>query len=174
MSTNTLPIPFRCAPAIIAVAALMAAGWASPAASQALADRMLKRINDVRREHSVAPVKEDAKLKQAALEHSKDMAEHDVFGHEGSDGAQLETRLKRVGFDYKVFAENVAGGLGSPEATVDAWMESPEHRKNLLNVQVCRIGVGYVHAPNDNGKITYKHYWTVVLARPPGPFCPLN
>lgn len=144
------------------------------AADQDFVERMVKRVNEIRREHNVAPVRENPKLSRVAQVHAEDMARHEFFGHRGSDGSRLEDRLKRVGFDYKVVAENLAGGLASPELTVDSWMESSEHRRNMVDVQLCRVGVGYVHVPGDAGKVAYEHYWTLVLARPTGPFCPLD
>lgn len=139
-----------------------------------VATRMVKRINEIRKEHKLAPVAANLMLARAAMGHATDMARNDLFGHRGSNGSRLEDRLDRVKFKYKLAAENVAAGLDSPEATVDSWMDSTGHRRNLLNPNMCRVGVGYAFLPKDPGKITYKHYWTVVLARPPGPFCPLK
>ena len=136
-----------------------------------LAARMIERINQIRKEHNLAPVAGNRKLARAASIHASDIARNDLFGHRGSDGSRLEDRLKRVAFKFKLAAENVAGGLQSPEATVDAWMDSTGHRRNLLNPNMCRVGIGYAFVPNDKGRVTYKHYWTLVLARPPGPFC---
>ena len=139
-----------------------------------LAARMIDRINQVRKEHNLAPVAANRLLARAAALHTSDIARNDLFGHRGSDGSRLEDRLQRVGFKFRLAAENVAGGLKSPEATVDAWMDSTGHRRNLLNPNMCRVGIGYTFVPDDTGRVTYKHYWTVVLARPPGPFCPVK
>ena len=43
-------------------------------------------------------------------------------------------------------AENIARGNVSAERIVAAWMKSPGHRKNILNGQLTKIGVGAVHA----------------------------
>ena len=139
-----------------------------------LAKRMIERINQVRKEHNLAPVAANRQLARAAGMHASDIARNDLFGHRGSDGSRLEDRLDRVGFKFKLAAENVAGGLDSPEATVDAWMDSAGHRRNLLNPNMCRVGIGYAFVPVDKGRVKYRHYWTLVLARPPGPFCPVK
>lgn len=44
--------------------------------------------------------------------------------------------------------ENLAGKIKTPEKVVDAWMNSPGHRKNIMNPQYSQIGVGYVSSGN--------------------------
>lgn len=133
--------------------------------------RMVAQINAVRKAHNVSPVAANALLMRAAQDHTNDMVRNDLFDHRGSNGSRVGDRLKGVEFKYKLAVENISGGLESPEATVRHWLDSAAHRRNLLNPNMCRVGVGYAHDPQDGGKVTYKHYWTMVLARPPGPFC---
>lgn len=162
--------------AAIAAVYLIVSGPAPAAADSVNArlDRMYKLINEIRKKHNLGPLNANPKLSLAAANHSKDIAEHDLFGHRGSDGSRLEDRLKRVGYNYKLAAENVAGGHESPEKTVDSWMNSTGHRRNMLDPNMCRIGLGYAFLKNDGGAHTYHHYWTIVLVRPPGVFCPVN
>ena len=164
--------------ALAAIAAVYLVLLGSPPAAadsvNARLDRMYKLINQIRKKHNLGPLMANAKLSLAAANHAKDIAEHDLFGHRGSDGSHLEDRLKRVGYKYKLAAENVAGGLESPEKTVDSWMNSAPHRHNMLDPNMCRIGLGYAFLKDDGGVYTYHHYWTIVLARPPGAFCPVN
>lgn len=133
--------------------------------------RMYKRVNEIRKEHNLGPVRPDKKLSLAAANHSKDIADHDLFGHRGSDGSRLGDRLRRVKFKFKLAVENVAAGYESPEKTVESWLNSPGHRRNMLDPNMCRIGLGYSFLRNDDGRYAYRHYWTIVLARPPGAFC---
>jgi uncharacterized protein YkwD len=44
------------------------------------------------------PLALDASLTQAALEHSRDMADHDAFDHRGHDGSTPSVRVERAGF----------------------------------------------------------------------------
>ena len=50
----------------------------------------------------------NARLTEAARGHARDMAEHDKLTHDGSDGSDPETRIKRAGYVYKEIGENVA------------------------------------------------------------------
>lgn len=55
---------------------------------------------------------------------------------------------------FQTAAENLAAGQRTPKEVVNAWMNSPGHRANILKKEVSEIGVGYVNG----GK--YGHYWT--------------
>ena len=59
--------------------------------------------------------------------------------------------MKSFGISYKTAAENIAKGQATPQAVVNAWMNSAGHRANILNSSYTKIGVGYVKSGN---------YWT--------------
>jgi uncharacterized protein YkwD len=58
---------------------------------------------------------------------------------------------KNFGIRYKSAGENIAKGQPSPEAVVNAWMNSSGHRANILNSTFTHIGVGYASGGS---------YWT--------------
>ena len=62
--------------------------------------------------------------------------------------------LKQFGISYKTAGENIAMGQRNPKEVVNSWMNSEGHRKNILNGNFTKIGVGV--AQNSNGQI----YWT--------------
>ena len=59
--------------------------------------------------------------------------------------------MKSFGITYNTAGENIAMGYSTPEAVVDAWMNSEGHRANILNSSYKEIGVGYIADGN---------YWT--------------
>lgn len=59
--------------------------------------------------------------------------------------------IKDFGLSYRTAGENIAYGQRTPQAVVNAWMNSNGHRANILNTSYTQIGVGYV----SNG-----HHWT--------------
>jgi uncharacterized protein YkwD len=82
----------------------------------------------------------DERLMRAAMAHARDMAANHYFAHEGIDGSTLTDRLRIVGFDWTVAAENIA--LNSDERHAhDALLHSPEHRENILDPRVRYVGV---------------------------------
>jgi uncharacterized protein YkwD len=102
-------------------------------------------------------------LIEVAGAHSQDMAMHRFIGHEGSDGRTPAQRVQDAGYRFRIVAENVAAGRLTPESAVQGWMESPEHRANMLNCALRDTGVGVVEAPDDP---TYAIYWTQLFATP--------
>ncbi|MEU9506447.1 CAP domain-containing protein [Micromonospora sp. NPDC048170] len=100
----------------------------------------------------------DDKLTTAAQRHSQDQADNRNMSHTGSDGSSAGTRLDRVGYSWRTYGENVAWNQKTPAAVMDAWMNSPGHRANILNCAFTEIGVGVA---SSNGP-----YWTQVFAAP--------
>lgn len=107
---------------------------------------VLKLVNEERAAHSLQPLKMDKDLKKAAKIRSKEVTT--VFSHTRPDGSRCFTVCSKAN------AENLAAGQKTPEKVVTAWMNSPGHRKNILNPNYSIIGISY--KKTDNG---YKTYW---------------
>jgi uncharacterized protein YkwD len=96
-------------------------------------------------------------LQKAARAHSKEMIAEDRFAH-----GNVGERLRRCGYRWSTYGENIAGGSGSyrnPENRFKVWMNSSGHRANILNKNVREIGIGAYTR-------TYKSYsnWTMWTA----------
>lgn len=93
-------------------------------------------------------------LNLAAQNHSQDQANRRTMSHTGSDGSSLATRMARAGYvGWTRISENVAYGQPDVVTVMNAWMNSPGHRANILG-QVTAVGFG--QARGSNGRI----YWT--------------
>lgn len=128
--------------------------------------RVVELTNIERRKAGLPALKYDPALAAAAEKHSVDMAMRDYFDHEGADGSSPSERVSATGYEWSFVAENIHGGSDTPEEAVKSWMNSPGHRKNILNPKAQEIGVGYYYLANDGGDIKDKHYWTQVFAKP--------
>ncbi len=125
--------------------------------------------NRIRVEAGLAPLKLHEALRTAARQHAQDMAENNFFDHIGSDGSTLVDRINRVNYPNWLYAaENIAAGFARPADVVQAWLDSPYHRANLLHPDLKEIGVGYAYDPNDQANVRlwdgsiggpYYHYW---------------
>jgi uncharacterized protein YkwD len=107
-------------------------------------------VNDERARFGESALTEDPRLTSVAVGHSRDMDALDYFAHVSPDGQTLLMRVQASGFipngnvGYTI-GENIAWGtlsLGTPRAIVQAWMESPGHRANILNGSFHYTGVG--------------------------------
>src|SRR5262249_17896287 len=100
-------------------------------------------------------------LARVAQAHAQDMADNDFFDHTGSDGRSTFQRLRDAGYNYRLAAENLAAGAATPAEAVALWMQSPDHRANILNCALRETGVGFVADPGD--KLNYGTYWVQVF-----------
>ncbi len=120
--------------------------------------------NEVRRQKGLKPFCVNPKLTRAARAHSRDMLRKDYFSHDSVDGRTFEDRIKAPGYTlkghrYMKIGENLAWGsdhLSTPETAMRNWLESPGHRRNLLDDRFRAVGVG-----SRTGKYQGHEYATV-------------
>lgn len=108
---------------------------------------VLRLVNIERQKAGVAPLTMDnTALTAAAMKRAEELQE--LFEHTRPDGSDCFTVLK----EYKVpfpselsycAGENIAYGQRTPAEVVNAWMNSPGHRANILKDRFSQIGVGY-------------------------------
>ena len=112
-------------------------------------------ISDFRLKQGEGRVTTDATLNRIALEQAKAMAAKDVLDHEvlGSFSSRIApARSGRA-------AENIAYGYDSFEKTLDQWIASTGHRKNLLLHKASRVGVASAKSAT-----SLRTYWAMVIA----------
>lgn len=115
---------------------------------------VVRLTNEVRAENGLAPVEADSSLQSVADAKSQDMIENDYFAHESPTYGSPFDMMKEFGVSYEGAGENIAAGQDTPQDVVDAWMDSPGHRDNILNPDFTHIAIGY----EEGGE--YGQYWT--------------
>ena len=116
--------------------------------------QVFELVNKVRAQNGLSQLKWADDLAALARAHSRDMINRRFFSHNNPDGLSPFDRMKAAGISYRTAAENIAYGQRTPEAVMNAWMNSSGHRANILNANVKEIGVGAV--ADKSGTI----YWT--------------
>jgi uncharacterized protein YkwD len=114
-------------------------------------------VNQERAKAGCGAVHTDERLRTAARRHSADMAENDYFSHTSQDGRSPWTRAEQAGYQ-QASGENIAYGQRTPAEVMEAWMNSPGHRANILNCASKAIGVGLAY----RGRTPY---WTQLFGR---------
>lgn len=104
--------------------------------------------NQERAKHGLAPLQVDEPLSKVAREKSRDMAQNRYFDHNSPVHGSPFDMMRANGITYRTAGENIAKGQQTPEAVVQAWMDSPGHRANILNDSFTHIGIGYVEQGN--------------------------
>ncbi|MCQ6551796.1 CAP domain-containing protein [Streptomyces sp. C10-9-1] len=121
--------------------------------------QVLALVNKERAAAGCGPVASDPQLTRAADDYSDVMAASGVMSHTGPDGSTMTSRVEAAGYAWSTLGENIARGQGDAEAVMDAWMNSPGHRANILNCSFTELGVG-VHM-GDGGP-----WWTQNFGAP--------
>ncbi|BAZ14034.1 SCP-like extracellular [Calothrix sp. NIES-4071] len=115
----------------------------SEANNGAFEQQVLELTNQERVKSGLAPLKANAELNYAADEYAELMSQNRYFSHTGPDGSKPWDRAASVGFEAQTMGENIAAGQKTPQDVVQAWMNSPGHRANILNPSFTQLGVGF-------------------------------
>jgi hypothetical protein len=124
-----------------------------PAAAQAASPAEM--ISDFRHKHGERNVTLDPTLSRIAREQAEAMAAKDVLDHSVLGG--FSRRISPSGAGRA--AENIAYGYDSFPKTLNQWIESSEHRKNLLLHDASRFGIG-----SAKSAATGRTYWAMEIA----------
>ncbi|WP_204043314.1 CAP domain-containing protein [Acrocarpospora phusangensis] len=111
------------------------------AAVRALENEAVRLTNSARQREGCRPLRTDERLRKAARAHSADMAARNYFSHDSLDGRTPWDRIRAAGYAYPA-AENIARGQRTPGEVVEAWLNSPGHRANIVNCDLKAIGIG--------------------------------
>ena len=115
--------------------------------------------NQIRQQHNLPLLKDNAKLRKAAVGHSADMVDDGYFDHTTPAGTSFVDRILGAGYakrnDAWTLGENLAWGTGdlsTATGVMQAWMNSAGHRANILKRSYKELGVGIrLGVPDDAG-----------------------
>ena len=123
--------------------------------SSSAASEVVRLTNSARSKNGYAALVEDGALSEAAAVRAREIARS--FSHTRPSGASFSSALSESGVSYLRAGENIASGQKSASEVVNAWMNSPGHRANILNSSYSRIGSASV---NIDGTL----YWVQLFA----------
>ena len=103
--------------------------------------QLFQAINRQRAANGLPPLKWDEALATAARQHAEAMAAQKAISHTLPGEPSLPSRVARAGARFSWLSENVAAGPNA-ENISEQWMESPNHRANLLDADMDTIGAG--------------------------------
>ena len=128
----------------------------------AIAEEMIVRTNAARRAAGLTGLAKSVNLMSAAQIHADQMVKAGRMEHElsGQPYPTLKTRLAAVQYNVRAAAENIAEGQRSAGDVVAMWMDSLNHRTNILSRDYTEVGTGVAVARN--GRL----YFVEVFGRP--------
>jgi uncharacterized protein YkwD len=102
---------------------------------------IIDATNAQRSKKGLPPLKENSKLDTSARLKVQDMIDEGYFEHTSPEGITVSDLGDKVGYSYIVMGENLAlGNFSSAAELLDAWMNSPGHRANILNANYEEMG----------------------------------
>ena len=104
---------------------------------------VIRLVNEIRRQNGLGELTASAELSHVARLKSQDMHDKGYFDHTSPTYGSAFDMLRSFGISYRTAGENIAYGYSTPQAVVDAWMNSSGHRANILNASYTQIGVGH-------------------------------
>ncbi len=127
----------------IFILALVAFGPVAPAFSSAITvSNIIALTNQSRQQYNLTTLTENSELDQAAQNKANDMLAKGYFAHTTPDGKTPWDFIIAAGYNYLMAGENLAVNFTEAESVETAWMNSPEHKANILNPNFENIGIG--------------------------------
>lgn len=102
---------------------------------------ILNKINYIRNENGIASLTLDDLLTSTAQNKARDMVENNYFSHNSPTYGSPFEMMKNAGVIYKTAGENIAGNPSIDDA-ISSFLESENHKKNILSNSYNYIGIG--------------------------------
>lgn len=122
-------------------------------------EAVIDLTNAERKKADLKPLKMNPQLMEAARKHAENMAKQDKLDHTLDEKAPSD-RTKAAGYKSSFVGENIAWNQKDAKDVVAGWMDSKDHRENILNTDYTEIGVAV--AKNEKGE----PYWVQVFGKP--------
>jgi uncharacterized YkwD family protein/spore coat assembly protein SafA len=127
---------------------------------KALENEVIKLVNVERSKNGLPVLKANWQLSRCARYKSQDMINKNYFSHQSPTYGSPFQMMESFGLKFSSAGENIAKGQRTPQEVMNAWMNSPGHRSNILSASFSEIGVGL--AKDQYGRC----YWTQMFMRP--------
>jgi uncharacterized protein YkwD len=137
--------------AVLLAALVLAPSALAGSRNTALEGALLQQINAVRHAHGLQALRPNARLAGAAAQHTNEMGADGYFAHDSFDHSAFWKRIQRwypsSGWHLWTVGENLLWSSPDVSATgaITMWMNSPEHRANLLSRSWREIGLSAIH-----------------------------
>ncbi|CAM3325178.1 CAP domain-containing protein [Paenibacillus lupini] len=133
-----------------------------PLQETTFADEVFALVNEERIQAGLLPLSRLEILFEVAEIKALDMRDNNYFDHVSPTYGTPGQMLTQYGVEWTAYGENIAAGQRTPAAVMEAWMNSPGHRANILSPKFTHLGVGYAPGTADS---RYRSYWVQEFVR---------
>src|SRR3954454_25218137 len=128
--------------ALLGVAAALAPSANAESTPSAYGSRLVTLINQARAQHGLRALSVTGGTSTVAANWTSHLAQQQALSHNPNLGSQLESHGSP---NWTTYAENVAdASTSSADTMFQNYMNSPEHRSNILDSHMRYVGVGVV------------------------------
>jgi hypothetical protein len=118
-------------------------------------DVLIDLTNESRVAYNEAPLARNPVLDEAATLKADDMSTYGYFAHTSPTGVTPWHWFEKAGYAFLYAGENLAINFTDAGEVRDAWLASPTHRANLLDVKFREIGMATVSGIYKEGPTIY-------------------
>lgn len=101
---------------------------------------LLQQTNEQRAKYNLPPLTLSTRLSQAAALKADNMFTLNYWAHFAPDGTSPWDFMHQANYQYEYAGENLAKNFLFSKNVVDAWMDSPTHRENILRSEYTEVG----------------------------------
>lgn len=112
--------------------------------SEITTQKVLDQTNNQRIKIGLEPLQYNETLSNSAKKKAQDMFTNDYWAHNSPQGKNPWTFFDDAGYKYSVAGENLAKDFYSTDSLVQAWMNSPTHKANIVHQKYKEIGIAVV------------------------------
>lgn len=127
---------------------------------RAIETEVVRLVNIQRSNAGLMRLTQNWQLSRVARYKSQDMINKNYFSHQSPTYGSPFVMMESFGLHFSAAGENIAMGQSTAAAVMNAWMNSPGHRSNIMSASYTQIGVGL--AKDKNGRC----YWTQMFIKP--------
>lgn len=110
--------------------------------------------NQKRAENGLPLISLSPELNNAAAGKAQDMFSKNYWAHNAPDGTSPWVFITGAGYNYLYAGENLAKDFGDSVGVINAWMDSPTHRANILNDKYKDIGFAVANGTLNGSETT--------------------
>lgn len=114
---------------------------------------LVNLANQSREAAGLNPLADNSVLDLAAQLKAEDMVKNQYFAHTSPAGITPWVWFTKAGYNYKFAGENLAIGFFDSQEVYNAWMNSPDHKANLMNPNYKEVGTAVLSGFGNNNTI---------------------
>ena len=107
--------------------------------------KLFELTNQERQNAGLQPLQYNEKLANAARKKAENMFDKDYWAHYGPSGETPWEFILGSGYQYEFAGENLAKNFLFSDGVVQAWMDSPTHRENIMRKEYTDVGFAVVN-----------------------------